>query len=802
MKIYQDFKSILTGSLLPDASARRPYLGRRWCTAGLAALIVAAGVSVCRGQAPSFVEFDSFDNASQVTPFAFNDSNGVSAATNEWDSVDSQGIPTSGSMKVVIGYSKTAQGCIYQYNLPSATNLSAYTALEFDVKVDPSTPLDGNGNATALQPGVATSGSGYNAIYMTLKAVTTNNGWQHIIVPASMIGGANWNELTGMFFQIADYNETSNVTAVMWFDNIRFTSTTPGLLFPNYTNANLQFNDSNFPASIYGNNNVGTWFGNGATVTWSTNDSHGYTNSGSIYVSATFESGNNVILGIPFDTNYASEFGATDTNSVINAYNFTNIELDVLWDSSNSTIGIDAFNAAGDIGGFPIGIIDNPNTGQLEICGSPTTFIPDAASNSWQHISCPIIPADLAPAAEQTIGLYFKKYYNGSAGTGTVAFWVDNVTFDGGVIPKPTAQYPSLSLAPTVPGVQIQFTGGTSGNAEYDREHLATSVGTYSFVGAPSPVTYSVTYASIPPTLPPATYACVDFDPTEGTTAEEDWDDPTLFRIQIVRSTNVSGFGSSVGSLVTLQCKTNSADANGDLYDASDPTWTNASNPEGTWTFTISGNTNIQITAPDNETKNLPFPLSLTSAEVADASLFGTGSMYVYFGAQCNGSAGQGSRYVISACSISGGGLTGFTENFAAEAAAGDPGPQGTLAAPAGTGTTWTPVIAGAGANAITWYVAGDTSETYNTVQGGVTGTLSKSIYLLGPSSTPFTLNWTDNVAPGFAVMTNTVLTEGDFGSNGDLTASAYLDANHFSVDVTTNDLPPAGVNWFVELEQ
>jgi hypothetical protein len=789
MKIYQHLKSLLTTSLL-----------NHWSGAGLSSLILAAGASICQAQSPSFVEFDSFDNASQVTPFAFNDSNGVSAATNEWDSVDSQGIPTSGSMKVVIGYSKSAQGCIYQYNLPSATNLSAYTALEFDVKVDPSTPLDDNGNATALQPGVATSSSGYNAIYMTLKAVTTNNGWQHVIVPASMIGGANWNKLTGMFFQIADYNETTNVTATMWFDNIRFTSTTPGLLFPNFTNTTLQFDDSNSVASIYGDQNE-SWYGNGSMVTWSTNDSHGYTNSGSMHVVATFETGNNIILGIPFDTNYSAEYGGTDTNTVINAYNYTNIELDVLWDTNNSTIGIDAFNAAGDIGGFPIGVLTDPNTGQYEICGSPTTFVPDAASNSWQHISCPIVPADLNPAAEQTIGLWFKKYYNGSAGTGTVAFWVDNVTFDGGVIPKPTAQYPTLSINPVVPGIQYQFTGGTSGNSEYDREHLSTAAGTYSFVGAPSPVTYSVTYGTIPATLPPTTYACIDFDPSEGTTAEEDWDDPTLFRISIVRSTNVSGFGSSVGSLVVLECKTNTADGNGDLYDASNPSWTNASNPEGTWTFAISGNTNILITAPDNETKNLPFPLSLTSAEVADPSLFGTGTMFVYFGAQCNGAGGEGSRYVISACSISGGGLTGFTENFAAEAAAGDPGPQGTVATPGGTGSTWAPKIAGSGANAISWYVAGDTSETYNIVQQGASGTLSRSIYLLGPSA-PFTLNWTDNVAAGFVVMTNTVLTEGDFGSNADLTASAYLDANHFSVDVSTNDLPPPGVNWFVELEQ
>jgi hypothetical protein len=50
--------------------------------------------------------------------------------------------------------------------------------------------------------------------------------------------------------------------------------------------------------------------------------------------------------------------------------------------------------------------------------------------------------------------------------------------------------------------------------------------------------------------------------------------------------------------------------------------------------------------------------------------------------------------------------------------------------------------------------------------------------------------------------MTNTSLTSADFGSNADLTTDAYLDATAYSVDVSTNDLPPPSANWFVELHQ
>ena len=600
-------------------------------------------------------------------------------------------------------------------------------------------------------------------------------------------------------FQIADYNETSNVTATLEIDNVQFTSSGPD--FPNFTNATFQFNDPTTVASIYGDQNQ-SWYGNTTTVTWSTNDSKGYTNSGSMYVVADMANGNNIILGVPFDTNYSAFYGATDTNACINLLQYTNIEMDVLWDTNASTMEIDAFNAAGDIGGFPVGALYNPGAGQAEVCGSNTTFLPDAASNSWQHIVLPITSDSITE--NQTIGLWFKKYWSGGptgTETATAAFWVDNITFDGAVVPPKTAAYPTVSIAKTVPGIRLQWTGGTGGNSEYAREHLATGAGTYSFVGASSPVTYSVTYASFPPEVPPQDYACIDFDPGSGAATEEDWTDPTLFRIQLVRNTNVSGFGSPNGSLITLQCKTNSSNANGDLYDASDPSWTNVSSPNGTWSFTISGNTNILITAPDGETKNLPFPLSLTSAQVADPGLFGTGTMWVYFGGQGNGAAGQGERLVMTACSISGGGLTGFNENFAAEAAAGDPGPQGTVATPLGAGQTWTPVIAGTGANPITWYVGDDTTETYPIVQNGAAGTLSRSLYLIG-ASTPLTVNWTGNVGPGFQVLTNTSIT-GPWGTNTDLTTGAYLDATFYSADVSADDLPPVGgPNWFVELAQ
>src|SRR6201999_1384823 len=98
-------------------------------------------------------------------------------------------------------------------------------------------------------------------------------------------------------------------------------------------------------------------------------------------------------------------------------------------------------------------------------------------------------------------------------------------------------------------------------------------------------------------------------------------------------------------SQVVLQYKgDNSTNGNGTLYDASNSntTWNVASPIEGTWSYTISGNTTIHVVAPNGQSTNLPFPMSLTSAEVSTQM---EGGAYVYFGAE-SGPTGEGTRIV------------------------------------------------------------------------------------------------------------------------------------------------------------
>jgi hypothetical protein len=70
-------------------------------------------------------------------------------------------------------------------------------------------------------------------------------------------------------------------------------------------------------------------------------------------------------------------------------------------------------------------------------------------------------------------------------------------------------------------------------------------------------------------------------------------------------------------------------------------------------------------------------------------------------------------------------------------------------------------------------------------------------MYLLG-TGTPYFLDWSDNVSAGFSVVTNTVLGTVGWGTNSDLTSAAYLNANYFRVEVTTNDTTTSGNLFFL----
>jgi hypothetical protein len=105
------------------------------------------------------------------------------------------------------------------------------TALEFDVKIEG--PLDSMGEINSLQP-IMQTGTGLSwtpsTLEPTLVHISTNNGWQHIIIPAAdMDGGSivNWTNVERLLLTVYDGEYTSVETMAIGFDNIKFTG--PGI---------------------------------------------------------------------------------------------------------------------------------------------------------------------------------------------------------------------------------------------------------------------------------------------------------------------------------------------------------------------------------------------------------------------------------------------------------------------------------------------------------------------------------------------------------------------------------------------
>jgi hypothetical protein len=753
---------------------------KSWWQMAFACLILTVSAGVSQAQIKVTNLITSFPNSASVGAWSFSDWNGTPNATVSWaagPTYDAQGNPASGSMECNVPLSSSEHGATCVFNVGGLnTNESAYTAMEFDIKIDPTSGADKYGNAVELKPGVqVTSAYTYGADDFNIAIVSTNNGWQHVVASGMGMGNfANWDDVVQIFFQCQDYNETntSPVSAIFYIDNLAFTAL--ATTFPNFTDDTLQFTDTNSVVAVFGADNAVTgmtsgWYGNTNYVDWSTNDSGGDTNSGSLYISAAFTSGNNnLVLVIPFDPTLGAYGTETNPADIINANDYTGVSLDVMWDTNNSTIELSDFNANGDVDGFPIGLCDTPGFTVDETFGSTTTVIPNAASNGWVRITCPF--AKVFPADQTCDGLWFKKWGGGGSLNGTVAFWVDNVVFNGGVIPTHPNQATETLVKPSY-GLQCDFTG-TAGNASYDRETICTDNNTYSFVDAGS-VTYGISFSESGAN----SSGLICFD-QNGTAHEPDWNDPDIFRIAIQQN--------AAGSTVTLQCKTNTPDNNGDLYDASDPVWTNNSSPVGDWLFTISNNTNILCVGPNGNSTNLPFPLGFQSADV-EANFPAGDGMYVYFGAMGGGSASEGNRWVMTKCSVSGGTATPLSENWVAEAntgsylnggEAGQGGSTGGNTIPA-QDTVWTGNISG-----VSWNNTSDSSTGYG-------------LYLIG-TNTPFALDWTAIAGNGLLVLTNTTLNPGTWGTNAALTAKAWLDADYYSSEIDETNITPGGDQFFM----
>ncbi len=117
-------------------------------------------------------------------------------------------------------------------------NVTNCTALEMDVKIEG--PLDRYGQIDSFQPVLQTGGS---LVWMSwtgtganpaLYPVSTNNGWQHISIPASGLDGGNinnWSDIAWLLLNVYDGDYTNAQTMAIGYANLKFTA--PGVAYTN-----------------------------------------------------------------------------------------------------------------------------------------------------------------------------------------------------------------------------------------------------------------------------------------------------------------------------------------------------------------------------------------------------------------------------------------------------------------------------------------------------------------------------------------------------------------------------------------
>ncbi len=426
--------------------------------------------------------------------------------------------------------------------------------------VDNASDVDDNGNVCAFQGGP--NGKQTFGFNLGPWGTTFTKGvWQHFkiaIPPASFTapggtffinpwGGTGWGAIS-----------TYPRTMIVHMDNIVIDIPNPGV--PTYPSVMaLTFDNA---TNVVTTGTTG-WYGDPInTYEWSSLDASNNPNSGSLHIVADFTAGDNsCVCAIPFDPLYPGFSNPTwDTNVVINAQQMASVEMDIMWDTANSTVAISDFNSVGDITGFPLGLLYNApgagSGGQAEAFGSTTTSLPDGASNAWVHVSFPLNQA--TANIDQCIGLWLKKYQWNSALSGTVAFYIDNVHFTGAAIPQVG---PPMTISKPVYGLQQAHSTG-----QYTREGVVTANSNFSFVNQAN-MTYTMNIAYFPnDTSMSANFMFVPLQApsVDGTAAEPNWTYPNIL-CAIIQSTGT-------GSTLTLGAKVNQPSSNGSLYSTALPT--------------------------------------------------------------------------------------------------------------------------------------------------------------------------------------------------------------------------------------
>jgi hypothetical protein len=455
------------------------------------------------------------------------------------------------------------------------------------------------------------------------------------------------------------------------------------------------------------NNNMWNWYG-GSSFNFDATVDHTGNGGGSLHISQPSASGDDTII-VP--QTWTSGSGTWWGGATVDLTLYTNCSCWFKWDT-NSTMHLSTFNTEG-TGGFTIALNDSTGFGDAARHFLPYALIPNTASNGWVHLNFPIVNTIPNISSMNAIEYYDWKP---APWSGTVAFWIDDVTFQ----PSALDIIPPPIVAPLVKATQgLNVFSSTGGSSYWDRQEAelmqTTGLGWIGHATTGNPVSYSFTITDFPNVVDGAeAYLFLSPNPVANDSAP-DWNETNCINAFIQYDSTAGG-----AAILHFQYKVNE-DHNNMMYamnnNPSANPYTNApgswngvtspwyetgnigsvTNPTalGTWTIRFTSSTNVTLIAPNGTQTHCVIP-------AYNIGYLGEGAngLNVFLGMQANNAASMNKAVVYSHFAVTGSG-TPFNENFLTDTVLDTTnvwrttvaaGPNGVLILPAGSAywMSWT----------------------------------------------------------------------------------------------------------------
>jgi hypothetical protein len=351
--------------------------------------------------------------------------------------------------------------------------------------------------------------------------------------------------------------------------------------------------------------------------------------SGSLKIMADFDSvvhnGDNQFAYLASTQPGSTWLGAHPIDATL----YTNLVFDLLWDPSSP-------HNASDFGALDIGF-GAPDYSQIWLS---TYIVP--TNSGWQHVVVPINPT--LSGLSSVGGIVLKMWAPSFNGTAT--FWVDNVKLiakQGPPAPPPTMRLDKVAAT----GLQLVSTASDGGNV---RQGIHT-VNPVSWIGAPNPVTYSITITNYPSSAYPNLQTHIFLAPGNALPygpgdSSVDWNATNVIFVQI-QNHGDGGAGATFMYKTNVDGGPNNADRwEGQIFGSNTLATIGAPTILGKWSVTFNNDTNVTITVPGGGSTNFVFPAA-SAAYFADP-------LYAVFGMQPNSTANIGQPVTFGNVSVSG----------------------------------------------------------------------------------------------------------------------------------------------------